>query len=75
MYSALPWDIKDDMDDIFELRKRLLNLGCTASYIDWKSLSKTYPLRALFFIELILEHYRNVICEYPYSYNIKNINK
>ncbi|MEQ5758841.1 hypothetical protein ABN351_05030 [Proteus mirabilis] len=75
VYSALPWDIKDDMDDIFELRKRLLNLGCTASYIDWKSLSKTYPLRALFFIELILEHYRNVICEYPYSYNIKNINK
>lgn len=75
VYSALPWKIKDDTDDIFELRKRLLNLGCTIHYIDWKSLSKTHPLRVLFFIELILEHYRNVICEYPYSSNIKKINK
>lgn len=75
VYSALPWKLEDDTDNIFELRKRLLNLGCTASYIDWKSLSKTHPLRALSLIELILEHYRNVICESPYSSNIKTVNK
>lgn len=75
VYSALPWKIEDDTDDIFEFRKRLLNLSYTASYIDWNSLSKTHPLRALSLIELILEHYRNVICESPYSSNIKNVNK
>ncbi|AZS51040.1 hypothetical protein DM558_09750 [Entomomonas moraniae] len=75
VYSALPWKIEDDTDDIFELRKRLLNLGCTGNYINWKSLSKTHPLRALSLIELILEHYRNVICESPYSTSKKNVNQ
>ena len=75
VYSALPWTIEDDTDDIFELRKRLLNLGCTADYINWASLSKTHPLRVLSLIELILEHNRNVICEYPYSSSKKNINQ
>lgn len=75
VYSALPWTIEDDTDDIFELRKRLLNLGCTADYINWASLSKTHPLRALSLIELILEHNRNVICEFPYSSSKKNINQ
>ena len=75
VYSALPWTIEDDTDDIFELRKRLLNLGCTADYINWASLSKTHPLRVLSLIELILEHNRNVICEFPYSSSKKNINQ
>lgn len=75
IYSVLPWKIAEDSDDIFELRKRLLNLGCTADYINWKSLSKTHPLRALSLIELILEHYRGVICESPYSTSRKNVNQ
>lgn len=75
VYSALPREIEDDTDDIFELRKRLLNLGGTADYINWGALSKTHPLRALSLIELILEQYRNVICESPYSSNKKNINQ
>ena len=75
VYSALPREIEDDTDDIFELRKRLLNLGGTADYINWASLSKTHPLRALSLIELILEHNRNVICEFPYSSSKKNINQ
>ena len=75
VYSALPREIEDDTDDIFELRKRLLNLGGTADYINWGALSKTHPLRALSLIELILEHYRNVICESPYSSSKKNINQ
>lgn len=75
VYSALPWTIEDDTDDIFELRKRLLNLGCTANYINWASLSKTHPLRVLSLIELILEQYRNVICESPHSSSKKNINQ
>ena len=75
VYFALPRKIEDDTDDIFELRKRLLNLGCTADYINWGSLSKTHPLRVLSLIELILEHYRNVICESPYSSSKKNINQ
>ena len=73
IYSALPWKIEDDTDDIFEFRKRLLNLGCTADYINWASLSKTHPLRVLSLIELILEQYRNVICESPFSSSKKNI--
>ena len=73
VYSALPNKIDDDTDDIFELRKRLLNLGCTAYNINWESLIKTYPLRALSLIEIILELYRNVICESLSSLSKKNI--
>lgn len=75
VYYALPLKIKDDTDDIFELRKRLLNIGGTVYLIIWKSLSKTHPLRVLSLIESILEQYRNVIFESPYSSSKKNIDK
>lgn len=73
IYSALPLKIENDTDDIFDLRKKLLKLGCIDSYLNWKSLSKNKPLRALSLIELILEHYRDVICEPAYSTNIKTV--
>lgn len=75
VYSTLPWRIEDDTDDIFKLRKKLLNLGCTANYIDWKSLSKTHPLRALCLIEVIVEHYRDVICESRNFISEKKVNQ
>jgi hypothetical protein len=75
IYNTLPLNIADDTDDIFELRKQLLQSGCSANYIDWESLNKVNPLRSLSLLKLILEHYKHVICEPRYSYNKKNIDQ
>ncbi|MDW1916341.1 hypothetical protein [Vibrio sp. Vb0349] len=67
IYSSLCWKIEDDSNDMFELRKDLLQKNCPASYIDWRALSKRHPQRALSLIEIVLEHYREVICKHRYS--------
>lgn len=66
IYQVLPWNIEDDSDEIFELRKELINLGCRVNYINWKVLSKRHPLRTLYFIELMLERYRDYFSDLSY---------
>ncbi|WIH18379.1 hypothetical protein KQY33_08665 [Photobacterium damselae] len=71
IYNSLCWKIEDDSDDMFELRKDLLQKNCPASYIDWRSLSKRHPQRVLSLIEVVLEHYREVICKPRYSEEVR----
>ena len=47
-------DISNDSDRMFELRLRLVKRGIMPVFIDWKSLGRKYPLRALKLIETIL---------------------
>ncbi|WP_210472268.1 ATP-binding protein [Vibrio crassostreae] len=75
VYSSLCWKIVDDSDDMFELRKELLQKNCSANYIDWEALSKRQPTRALSLIELILEHDREVICKSRYSEEVRKHEK
>lgn len=44
-----------DTYEIFEIRKELLKLGYTHNYIDWVSLGKHEPLRALELIDILLD--------------------
>lgn len=66
IYDVLPWNIEDDSDELFELRKQLIHLGCRVNFINWKTLVKRQPLRALYFIELILERYRDYFSDSSY---------
>jgi hypothetical protein len=60
-YGALCWDIEMDSDDMFDIRKNLLNLGCNAGFINWKALASQKPQRALELLEMLLERYREVL--------------
>ncbi|WP_215398073.1 hypothetical protein [Rheinheimera oceanensis] len=60
-YGALCWDIEMDSDDMFDIRKHLLNLGCNAGFINWKALASQKPQRALELLEMLLERYREVL--------------
>lgn len=71
IYSGLCWKVEDDSDDMFELRKELLQKNCAAGYIDWRALSKRCPERTLSLIEVVLEHYREVICKPRYSEEVR----
>ncbi|QYK03162.1 NACHT domain-containing protein [Shewanella psychrotolerans] len=71
IYSSLCWKIEDDSDDMFKLRKDLLLKNCPENYIDWRSLSKKHPNRALSLIEVVLEQYRDVICKPRYSAEVR----
>lgn len=67
VYRGLCWNMEDDSDDMFILRQRLFSLGCNVDFIDWKALSKKAPERALSLIELMLNHYKEVLCIPRYS--------
>ncbi|MCF7512727.1 hypothetical protein L3V43_00075 [Pseudoalteromonas sp. L23] len=73
VYRALCWNIEDDSSEMFNLRLRLLSLGCNVGFIDWKSLSKKEPERALNLIELMLSHYKDVLCLPSYSQGVKKL--
>ncbi|WP_434340713.1 hypothetical protein [Motilimonas cestriensis] len=75
VYSSLCWSIEDDSDDMFELRIELLQKNCLINYIDWRNLSKKHPKRALSLIEVLLSHYREVICKSSYSEEIEEHQK
>lgn len=60
-YGALCWDIEMDSDDMFDIRKHLLSLGCNAGFINWKALASQKPQRALELLEMLLERYREVL--------------
>jgi hypothetical protein len=67
VYNSLCWNMENDSDSMFELRKQLINLGCTPQFIDWKLLAKKNPSRALDLIEMMLNHYKNSLCAPKYS--------
>lgn len=60
-YGALCWNIEMDSGDMFVTRKQLLSLGCNAGFINWKTLANQKPERALDLLEMLMEHYREVL--------------
>lgn len=74
VYSALGWDIEKDSKEMFEVRKELINNGCHAHFIPWKILAKEMPGRALDLIEMLLYHYKDILCSprYPRLNRSKN---
>lgn len=62
-YSALSWNLEDDSDEMFDVRKHLISLGCSVSFIDWGSLVKRNPRRALELIQLIIEYYKEELTD------------
>ncbi|ELJ8661913.1 ATP-binding protein [Vibrio cholerae] len=75
VYSSLCWNIEDDSDEMFELRTELIQKNCSANYVDWRNLSKKHPKRALSLIEVLLGHYKEVICKPSYSAEIREHQK
>ncbi|OEC51500.1 MULTISPECIES: ATP-binding protein [unclassified Aeromonas] len=61
VYESLCWDIENDSDDMFEIRKQLLTAGVSAHFIHWKTLAKKTPIRTLDLIEMLLKHYKEVL--------------
>lgn len=62
-YSALSWNIQDDSEKIFTVRKKLLQLGCAINYINWNELAKKQPRKAIELIQLILEGYKEELTD------------
>ncbi|UNM97248.1 hypothetical protein MMG00_05185 [Ignatzschineria rhizosphaerae] len=75
IYNTLPFNIEDDPDEVFELRKKLINFGCEVGYVDWVVLTKNHPLRTWYFIDLVLTQYKEVFSKLPNRYEIKGIER
>ncbi len=71
VYSGLCWDMESDSDEMFEVRKKLINLGCNAGYITWKKLAISNPNRVLDLIEMLLYHHKEKLCN-PNTYMKSN---
>lgn len=67
IYEALCWDIENDSDDMFDMRKKLLESGVNARFIDWKTIAVRAPKRALDLLEMLLTHYKNFLGTNRYS--------
>ncbi|HCG7138054.1 TPA: hypothetical protein NJ357_005036 [Vibrio parahaemolyticus] len=61
VYEALCWDIENDSDEMFEIRKQLLTAGVHARFIHWKSLATKAPARTLDLLEVLLNHYKEIL--------------
>lgn len=61
IYEALCWDIENDSNDMFEIRKLLLASGVNAGYINWKMIATRAPKRALDLLEMLLIHYKDFL--------------
>lgn len=61
VYSTIPWEVEKDSDELFQFRKKLFNYGYVPYYIDWNILIKIKPLRAFYFIKIVMEHYKNIV--------------
>ena len=72
-YRGLCWEMENDSDDMFTLRIELFSLGCKVNYINWKTLSKKTPDRALILIEAMLTHYKSALCISRYSPEAKKL--
>jgi len=67
VYEALCWDMENDSDEMFEVRKKLLATGVTARFINWKAIAVKVPTRTLDLLEMLLEHYKEVLGSPRYS--------
>lgn len=67
-YSALNWNIQDDSEEMFAVRKRLWMLNCSVRNISWESLIKKHPYRMLDILNIMFEEYKNNVT----SYNANN---
>ncbi|MCA9399981.1 MAG: hypothetical protein KC713_00005 [Candidatus Omnitrophica bacterium] len=52
--KTICWDVVNDSDSMFLLRLKLARKGVVRDFIDWKSLSIKFPLRAIQFIEAVV---------------------
>ena len=71
VYSGLCWDMENDSDAMFEVRKKLIKLGCHAGFVQWKVLAKKVPNRTLDLIEILLHHYKEALCGSSFSVDQK----
>ena len=53
IYNSLCWNMKNDSDELFDLRMQLIKVGTNSHYIFWDDLTKEHPLRALHLLELM----------------------
>ena len=73
IYAGLCFDMVNDSDAMFEVRKSVVGLGCQIRFIDWKVLTKQKPKRALDLVEMFLYHYKEVLCSPRYSLDKKTV--
>ena len=57
------WNIQDDSGEMFAVRKKLLQLGCTVNFINWEELAKNHPKKTIELIQLILEGYKEELSD------------
>ena len=55
IYNCLCWNMKNDSDELFDFRMQLIKDGACSHYIFWDELTKQYPLRALYLLELMCD--------------------
>ncbi|RJQ38130.1 MAG: hypothetical protein C4550_07080 [Nitrospiraceae bacterium] len=55
--NTLPWRITDDSERMFQLRLKLARYGVFATFVEWKTFSDSYPLRAIQLIEAVLSNW------------------
>ena len=65
VHRALCWNMEDDSDAMFEVRKRLLGDDSIAPFINWSGLAKKNPNRVIELVGLLLHYYREDIAA-PY---------
>jgi len=52
--SALPWNIDDDSDRMFQIRLKLARIREYPPFIDWETFCKKHSFRAVLLIEAVL---------------------
>jgi len=55
IYNSLCWNMKNDSDELFDLRMQLIKAGTNSHYVFWDDLTKQHPLRALYLLELMCD--------------------
>jgi hypothetical protein len=71
VYGALCWEMENDSDEMFEVRKQLLATGVNARFIHWKTIAVKKPMRALDLLEMLLEHYKELLGSSKYFPQVK----
>jgi hypothetical protein len=55
IHNCLCWNMKNDSEELFNLRIQLIRAGINSHYIFWDDLTKQHPLRALHLLELMCD--------------------
>lgn len=58
IFRALPIEMENDADILFDLRKKIIKSGYQSYSINWNNLAKKYPQRALDIISIILAQHQ-----------------